>query len=199
MTIEERRAYAKQYRQLNPDRVKMWQKKASRLYRLRHGDRIRARQKLSNFKYRTENRERYIAQKRKHYLKYKEHYIKQARAWYMKNRERVRRRVTLRHRMQMKTDPSYREKRRQISLRYHYRHRLERIRYCRMVHKTTKYAARQSVRNAVKRKQIIKPESCEQCGSKSHLHAHHYNGYENPLDIRWLCHICHGEAHHKPI
>ena len=31
---------------------------------------------------------------------------------------------------------------------------------------------------------------------RSGIHAHHYLGYERPLDVRWLCARCH--AHYDP-
>lgn len=35
---------------------------------------------------------------------------------------------------------------------------------------------------------------CEACGSVP-THAHHANGYDDPLDVTWLCAIHHREAH----
>ena len=50
---------------------------------------------------------------------------------------------------------------------------------------------------AVKRHKVIKPLNCEDCGhcvEKSKLHRHHED-YSKPLEVRWLCPICHGKRH----
>ena len=60
-----------------------------------------------------------------------------------------------------------------------------------------KRGASQLVGNAVKAGRLIKPDSCECCGSKpSRLHGHH-NDYAFPLSVRWLCPGCHSQWHKK--
>jgi len=50
----------------------------------------------------------------------------------------------------------------------------------------------------------IKPKTnCEQCGEagkktldgRRYIQAHHHKGYENPLDVVWLCATCHIYTH----
>lgn len=41
---------------------------------------------------------------------------------------------------------------------------------------------------------IKKPESCEECGSKTRICAHH-DDYSKPLQVRWLCWSCHKFFH----
>jgi hypothetical protein len=41
-----------------------------------------------------------------------------------------------------------------------------------------------------------KPDACEQCGKIWKIQAHHEN-YEKPMDVNWLCSVCHGEKHRK--
>lgn len=53
-----------------------------------------------------------------------------------------------------------------------------------------KYKARYTVRNAIVSGKIIKPKICSVCGSNSKIEAHH-NDYRKPLEIIWLCKICH--------
>jgi hypothetical protein len=57
-------------------------------------------------------------------------------------------------------------------------------------------AARRAVALAVKKDSLAVPKSCELCGSKGRLEAHHHRGYDvlNWLDIRWLCKACHQTA-----
>lgn len=52
--------------------------------------------------------------------------------------------------------------------------------------------AHRRVNLAVKNKSLIAPDSCELCGSSIQYSrvAHHWNGYDNPLDIWWICYQC---------
>jgi hypothetical protein len=57
--------------------------------------------------------------------------------------------------------------------------------------------ARLAARNAVKSGRLIKPKNCSKCGKEDNLHGHHANGYENKLDVTWLCPDCHRKEHTK--
>lgn len=64
----------------------------------------------------------------------------------------------------------------------------------------TEYKARGVLNSAVYSGRIIKPSRCSSCMANcpSHMiHGHHYNGYDNPLDVEWLCSECHGRSHSK--
>lgn len=41
---------------------------------------------------------------------------------------------------------------------------------------------------------VRKPEVCGRCGARAPLHGHHED-YSKPLDVVWLCRLCHKEAH----
>lgn len=61
-----------------------------------------------------------------------------------------------------------------------------------------KESARNAVREAVRKGKLIKPTHCPNCKKETerkHMHGHHYNGYENKLDIEWLCRWCHAREH----
>ena len=63
--------------------------------------------------------------------------------------------------------------------------------------KTPKGNARRILRNAVSNGSIKKPNSCSKCGRKSErrfIHGHHAD-YEKPLEVKWLCALCHTEEH----
>lgn len=57
--------------------------------------------------------------------------------------------------------------------------------------------ARNVIKVAIRRGILIRPKVCQRCGEKptKALHAHHHNGYDNPLDVVWYCARCHGQVH----
>ncbi len=50
----------------------------------------------------------------------------------------------------------------------------------------------QQIGQALKDGQLTRPNICELCGEEEYTQAHHANGYDNPLDVWWLCLSCHG-------
>jgi len=60
-----------------------------------------------------------------------------------------------------------------------------------------KYAAHILVNNAIRSGRLIKQDKCSKCGdSKNMIHGHH-DDYTKPLEVRWLCAICHSDWHRK--
>lgn len=61
-----------------------------------------------------------------------------------------------------------------------------------------KIGARTAIRRAIESGSITRPEACERCGAKnrscsdgrSYLQAHHHD-YLKPLDVEWICALCH--------
>jgi hypothetical protein len=56
-----------------------------------------------------------------------------------------------------------------------------------------KYKAHCIVNSAMRTKKLFR-QTCEQCGSTDKTHAHH-DDYKQPLNVRWLCPVCHKEWH----
>lgn len=51
------------------------------------------------------------------------------------------------------------------------------------------------VGNAIRDGKLIK-QPCEVCGREDRVHAHHCD-YDKPLDVMWLCPICHRAWHNE--
>lgn len=63
-----------------------------------------------------------------------------------------------------------------------------------------KAAAHAAVREAVNSGHLKKPLACQICGTPTPRHrlaGHHHRGYDQPLDVIWLCDPCHKRAHTK--
>lgn len=66
-----------------------------------------------------------------------------------------------------------------------------------------KNKARRAVRAAEIAGLILCPEICPSCGrnpgrakdGRRLLEAHHHAGYDRPLEIQWLCSVCHKREH----
>ena len=52
------------------------------------------------------------------------------------------------------------------------------------------------VRMYMSQNNLARPIYCQNCKVENNdLHAHHYNGYDNFLDVIFLCRSCHHKAH----
>lgn len=67
-----------------------------------------------------------------------------------------------------------------------------------MTSKKKKMRARRIVRTAIQSGLLSRPNACSKCGAspssrdgRALIHAHHHKGYDNPLDVEWLCPKCH--------
>lgn len=66
--------------------------------------------------------------------------------------------------------------------------------------------AKNLVRNALKRGELTRPDTCSKCGDKpapakdgrSRIHGHHHD-YSKPLEVEWLCAKCHREETPLPV
>lgn len=59
-----------------------------------------------------------------------------------------------------------------------------------------KRRCRMALRDAVKSGKVKKPLRCSECQWVGRLHGHH-NDYSKPLEVIWVCPICHGKIHRK--
>lgn len=58
-----------------------------------------------------------------------------------------------------------------------------------------KYAAHLLLNNGVRSGKIKKPRLCTKCGKPGRIHGHHED-YCKPLDVIWVCQICHKRIYH---
>ncbi len=59
-----------------------------------------------------------------------------------------------------------------------------------------KVCARSVLNMAIKSGKIIKPQYCTVCGTGRRINGHHPN-YDKPLEVEWLCPLCHAKRHRK--
>ena len=55
-------------------------------------------------------------------------------------------------------------------------------------HKTRAHGA---VRRAVRRGDLERPDTCEQCSGNEHRIEASHDDYDRPLEVEWLCAPCH--------
>lgn len=60
-----------------------------------------------------------------------------------------------------------------------------------------KVGARQILNAAVHSGEVIRPSCCALCSGGGRIEAHHSN-YSRPLDVLWLCTLCHGKFNRGP-
>lgn len=61
---------------------------------------------------------------------------------------------------------------------------------------SVKYKARTRLNNALRDGRILK-DRCAKCGGTVDVQAHHHD-YSKPLDVVWLCFVCHrGDGHEQ--
>jgi hypothetical protein len=60
-----------------------------------------------------------------------------------------------------------------------------------------KLAAHRYVELAVKFGHLVRPEKCDVCSAGTNIQAHHHD-YDKPLEVQWLCSVCHGLQHRRP-
>lgn len=65
-------------------------------------------------------------------------------------------------------------------------------------------ACANAVHRAIKAGRLVRPDRCERCGEdpgkakdgRPLVQAHHED-YSRPLEVRWLCTLCHALEHRK--
>lgn len=109
---------------------------------------------------------------------------RRARKSYVKHAERIREKERLK-----RMTPENIEKR-----RIYYREHLKT--YEKRPERKLRKSIRAKVLCQIELGKMIRPTECSKCGSNIKIQQHHKD-YSKPLDVIWLCNICHGLEHRK--
>lgn len=84
-----------------------------------------------------------------------------------------------------------------VTKRYRDRHRV----YSKNFQKNNKEKVRAHalLKRAVQKGIVIKPTRCERCSGEFPIQKiqGHHEDYNKPLDVKWLCWLCHLKTHHE--
>jgi hypothetical protein len=57
-------------------------------------------------------------------------------------------------------------------------------------------SAHNKVARALRNGDLIRPATCERCPATDRIQAHH-DDHTKPLDVMWLCPVCHAARHRE--
>jgi formylmethanofuran dehydrogenase subunit E len=97
-------------------------------------------------------------------------------------------------RQRRRDNPAVREYDRQRAKLPHRKENTRRVGKAFRANNPEKYVAQNAVNNAIRDRRLSRGTHCQQCGSEQWLHAHH-DDYSKPLEVRWLCAMCHHRHH----
>lgn len=168
----------------------MGNKEDCRKYYIKHREEILRRGK----EYKLKNKAHYNELSRLYYRKNRENVLKKHNEWVKKNRDHVNAERRKREAKKKRENPEYREKLKQRSKLYYNTYKARILLKDRS--NNPKEKCRRAVMYAVKNGTLIRPEKCPVCGKIDRIQAHHFS-YDKPLDIVWVCGLCHGLLHSK--
>lgn len=119
-------------------------------------------------------------------------------AYRLKNIEKLREYDRKRYHEKRKKDPLYKKKQSVNSRKWKEanrdRHRERVKRWKKINQHQTK--ATTAVKDAVRYGRLVKASECSKCGSKENIEGHHHD-YSKPLDVIWVCKVCHIKIHQE--
>src|SRR3990167_7103129 len=138
-----------------------------------------------------EKRRKHITYMREWYQRTKKKRVQQSLDWKRANRDKVNIYQNAYFKHRFRSDPEFRERQRLRGLKKYRKFRAQYLLRCARLKHTLTSKARQKLNDAVRHKRIIRPSTCEACGVKEKIQGHHHRGYKRPLDVLWLCKLCH--------
>ena len=135
------------------------------------------------------------ARRKAYYAEHREKAIKDVAAWRVENRERRNATERNRGRIRTRTDPEFREYRRQKSRESYAKYHDLRLALAARHRGTIMERARQLLRNAIRRGEVPRAKICSKCHSVTPPIQAHHADYLKPLDVSWLCIFCHADQH----
>ena len=137
------------------------------------------------------NPEERKAYRKAYYWANREENIKKTAQWRESHKEQRNATERKRNAIRFREDPSFREYRRIKSRESYLKHHGKRLQLAIKHRGTPREYARKQAYNAIRRGDIIRPDSCQSCGLiTNHLQMHH-NDYSKPLEVTFLCALCH--------
>ena len=97
-------------------------------------------------------------------------------------------------RQRFQDDPRVRERHRRYQATKAGKEAVNRARKKWLSENPEKRAAHVILGNRVRDGHIVKPDTCQDCGAGGRIHGHHHD-YAKPLDVEWLCALCHAKRH----
>lgn len=133
---------------------------------------------------------------RLYYRKNRKKIIRYHVEWAKRHRDQINKRQKKWFKLKFRSDPIFRERERQRGLRKYRKFRAKYLLRCERIKHTAAFRAVQKLNYAIRHKYILRPSICDACGVKAKIQGHHHRGYNRPLDVIWLCKLCHESLHH---
>ncbi len=125
---------------------------------------------------------------------------KYCKEYYERNKEKINKQKAERYRRKRVEILTVHRQRRLIkkqqSKDYYHRNKKEILKRQKSRYDPVKNNARGKLQYQIKIGNIKRPEKCPECKRETKVHAHHHD-YSKPLDVYWLCSICHGKRHRQ--
>jgi len=137
------------------------------------------------------------ARRKAYYAAHREKAIADVATWRENPENKKIRNTTERERgkIRFRTDPAFREYRRQKSRESYAKFQGLRLALREKHLGTIAEQARQILRNAIRRGEITRSKICSKCHSSTPPIQAHHPDYSKPLSVSWLCVFCHADEH----
>lgn len=95
----------------------------------------------------------------------------------------------------LRSNPEFRKRRMEYYKTWYQNHREKMLARMKDNYNPHKALTRSAVRSALIDGRLQKPDTCSKCGQGSVKIEGHHRDYDKPLEVEWLCDLCHAEKH----